>query len=318
MRIYPSIRQLKIFAAVTREGSFGKAASALGMTQSAVSQSVAQLENMVKVRLFERTTRNVSVTEPGAALLQRLDPILCDLDSAFRDLEEIAAARTGMVKVITTPSLSARFYPMINELFRRQHPDIQLVQLDDSTLEIATRLKRGEATMALGPSLAADRTITFEPLLADEYRVIFSKSHPLAVHERVPWDEVLKFEFVAVTRNAQLRLELEAVLPDPASMMRSAYQVSSIDGLFAPLKDGLALTVGPAMGCPGDDHPYLCHRAIAEPIPWRIVGLNILTAHILNPAESALRSVMMQAARSAETRIPHVRSARRMTGRFPS
>lgn len=317
MRIYPSIRQLKIFVAVTREGSFGRAAATLDMTQSAVSQAIAQLEAMLKVRLFERTTRSVSATESGAALLERIDPIISDLDAALRDVEGIAALKAGQVKVITTPSLSVRFYPMVNDLFRQRHPNVLLVQFDDSTLEIAARLKRGEAMMAICPSLADDRRISFQPLLADEYRVIFNKAHPLAAYDPVPWAEIAKYEFVAVTRNAQLRLELEKVLPDPTPMIQSAYQVSSIDGLFAPLKNGTALTVGPAIGCPAEDHPYLCHRGIAEPIPWRVTGLNVLAGHVLSPAEAALRSVMMEAAKSAQVQIPHVLSPHKLVGGLP-
>jgi DNA-binding transcriptional LysR family regulator len=307
---------MKVFVAVAREGSFGRAAKFLGMSQSALSQAVGQMEFLLTVRLFDRTTRAVKLTEAGAAFLVRIERVTEDLDVALQDLEEVVKARRGQVTAITTPAIATRFFPPIIAAFRDLHPDVSIILLDESTMEITNRLKRGEASMAVCSDLTDDPEIIFEPLIEDEYRVIFRKDHPLASSATVYWRDIIKYEFISFSRSTSLRRELEKVLPDPSPLAKAVYQISNMGSIYGLLENGHAVSIQPALACPLDDHPTLCHRQIAEHIPRRVIGLNTLSDHALSPAADALRTLMIDMVNNGTgIPAPHVSIASKRVSR---
>src|ERR687893_1699284 len=97
------LRHFLALEAVAREGSFGRAATALGYTQSAVSQQIATLERIVGDKLLERPggPRPVSLTEAGTLLLRHADAIVARLDAARADLAALSAGEAGMLRVGT-------------------------------------------------------------------------------------------------------------------------------------------------------------------------------------------------------------------------
>ena len=118
--------RLKVFAAVAERGSFVKAAGALGLSTSSVSQSVRALEDRLGLRLLNRTTRSVALTEAGARLLARASPALSELDAAFEDLNAFRAEPAGALKLsVSSLSLSLVVAPMLGR-FLAAHPAIKV------------------------------------------------------------------------------------------------------------------------------------------------------------------------------------------------
>lgn len=118
--------RLKVFAAVAERGSFVRAAGALGVSTSSVSQSVRALEDRIGLRLLNRTTRSVALTEAGAHLLARVSPALCELDAAFEGLNAFRKEPIGALKLsVSTLSLSLVVAPMVAR-FLASHPAIKI------------------------------------------------------------------------------------------------------------------------------------------------------------------------------------------------
>jgi DNA-binding transcriptional LysR family regulator len=129
--------RLKVFAAVAERGSFVKAAGALGVSTSSVSQAVRALEDRLGLRLLNRTTRSVALTEAGARLLARAAPALIELDAAFEDLNAFRAEPAGALKLsVSTLSLSLVVAPLVAR-FLAAHPAIkvELAVSDHADLE---------------------------------------------------------------------------------------------------------------------------------------------------------------------------------------
>ncbi|MDB5461338.1 MAG: transcriptional regulator [Caulobacteraceae bacterium] len=118
--------KLKVFAAVAERGSFVKAAARLGLSTSSVSQSVRTLEDRLGLRLLNRTTRSVALTEAGAYLLERVQRALEELDGAFEGLNTFRAEPAGLLKLsVSSLSLSMVVAPMVAR-FLAAHPAIQV------------------------------------------------------------------------------------------------------------------------------------------------------------------------------------------------
>ena len=94
-----SLRQLRVFVTVAQARSFSRAGEMIGLSQSAVSHSVKELETQTGVKLLDRTTREVVLTEAGQQLAMRLERLLDELNSTLRDVGRLGQQLSGTVRV---------------------------------------------------------------------------------------------------------------------------------------------------------------------------------------------------------------------------
>lgn len=127
---------MSVLTAIVDGGSFAAAGEALDMSQSGVSRAVARLENRLGVRLFDRTTRSVSLTDEGRRLYERIVPLLAGLEEAAGDVAEGAAAVRGRLRVSVDPYFSRLILGPQLGAFLAAHPQLQL--------ELLTRDRLGD------------------------------------------------------------------------------------------------------------------------------------------------------------------------------
>jgi DNA-binding transcriptional LysR family regulator len=114
------------FVRVAKLGSFANAGKVLGISASAVSKSVARLEGRLGLRLFQRTTRALSLTEDGRTFLERCERILDELDDAEREMQAHSANPAGVLKVEFPAALGRlKIAPALGQLTRR-YPDLRV------------------------------------------------------------------------------------------------------------------------------------------------------------------------------------------------
>jgi DNA-binding transcriptional LysR family regulator len=184
------VRRLRVLSEVAARGSFSAAAEALTLTQSAVSQHVAALEREVGLRLVERGTRPVELTEAGHALTRHATGIFARLDGAEQELGEIAGRREGRLRFGSFPTALATFVPPAFAQFRRTHAEVTLTVVDDHLQRLIPRLEAGELDLALIydhetlPEIAA-RELERIPLLEDVFRAVLPAGHRLARRRRL-------------------------------------------------------------------------------------------------------------------------------------
>jgi len=150
------VRQLTTLVAVAEEGSFGRAAAALGFSQAAVSQQVAALEKVVGMKLFDRPggPRAAVLTPAGRLLLEHAHAVLARLDQAGRQLADLAAGLGGRLDVGTFQSASVALLPAVVAQLRREAPEVDIVLHEtDVNDDLLRGLLSGELDVAfvLGP-----------------------------------------------------------------------------------------------------------------------------------------------------------------------
>lgn len=143
--------RLRVFAAVAERGSFVKAAGALGVSTSSVSQSVRALEDRIGLRLLNRTTRSVSLTEAGSHFLARIAPALGELDAAFEDLNAFRTEPVGALKLsVSTLSLSLVVAPIVAR-FLAAHPAITVELIISDQADLGPGVDAGVRSQAVIP-----------------------------------------------------------------------------------------------------------------------------------------------------------------------
>lgn len=118
--------EMSAFAVIAEQRSFAKAATQLGIGRSTLSQNLRALEERLGVRLLNRTTRSVSLTEAGARLLARVRPSLVELDAAVSELADYRQSPSGLLRIAVQPPVATLLIELILARFMREYPAIQL------------------------------------------------------------------------------------------------------------------------------------------------------------------------------------------------
>ena len=150
-----SLDDLRALVAVARERSFTKAAAKIGVSQSALSQTIRQLEARLGVRLLTRTTRSVSPTEAGERLLRSVEPRFEEIDIELASIAELREKPAGRIRITATEyAIEAILLPKLARLMRL-YPDIKIEMIVDYGLaDIVT--ERYDAGVRSGEQVAKD------------------------------------------------------------------------------------------------------------------------------------------------------------------
>lgn len=144
-----SLKQLKVFVTVAQEKSFSRAGERIGLSQSAVSHSVKELENHTGVRLLDRTTREVVLTDAGQQLALRLERLLDELNSTLRDTGRMGQQLSGKVRVAASQTISAHLIPQCIAESHRRYPDIQFILHDRPQQWVMESIRRGDVDFGI-------------------------------------------------------------------------------------------------------------------------------------------------------------------------
>jgi DNA-binding transcriptional LysR family regulator len=117
---------IAVFEAVARTGSFSAAAKELGIPKSTASRAIARLEDELRVQLLFRTTRKVSLSEPGTALYDRVTPLLRSMKGALSGLPERGEAPSGTLKVTAPVDLGVLFLAEVLSRYTARYPEVSV------------------------------------------------------------------------------------------------------------------------------------------------------------------------------------------------
>lgn len=145
----PDLRQLRAFVAVAEQSSFTRAAELLHLRQQSVSKTVLELERELGVELLERTTREVHVTQAGAALLESGRDVLRIADAAFARAREVGGGVAGLVRIGTTPPVGPTDVGDAVAALRAAGPDVSVQLLELRPADLHRALRAGEVDLAL-------------------------------------------------------------------------------------------------------------------------------------------------------------------------
>ena len=183
------MRHFAALEAVSRAGSFGRAARELGYTQSAVSQQIAQLERIVGQRLFHRPggPRRVEPTEAGLLLLRHADAIVAQLDAARADMAALAEGEAGTLRVGIYQSVGARLLPTLVRRFRAQWPRVGVrVREESAAADLLRLLEHGELDLTFAELPLREGPFEWAELLQDPYVLLVSARSELADLDTAP------------------------------------------------------------------------------------------------------------------------------------
>ncbi len=175
----PSIADLRAFVTVGELQSFAAAAQALHLSQPALSRRISHLEELLGVRLFDRTTRSVGLTVLGRRFLGEVRGLVEDLDRSVLSLRDAAELEAGDVTIGCVFSAVHHFLPPVIRAFREQHPRVLVRIIEEGADEVLASVKHGEADFAVNYIGMQDPEVEFTPLLKEPYVLACPADHPV-------------------------------------------------------------------------------------------------------------------------------------------
>jgi len=241
-----STRLLQAFLALADCRHFGHAAERCHVSQSAFSAMIQKLETATGARLFERDTRNVSLTPEGEVFVEVARQLVADMEAALADMNDYVARRKGRVAIAALPSLAAGWLPPVLAAYRQRHPGVAVELFDAISDQCLDLLRQGKADIALtapGPNLLE---FTTQPLCADPFYLVCRKDHALAGKRRIKVAQLAGCEMIHLARSTSVRQHLDAVLR-PGAVIHTGLEVEHLATLAALIESGLGVSVVPEL-----------------------------------------------------------------------
>jgi len=271
--INPNLKHLRIFVEIARRGSFRNAALAMHLSEPATSQAINQLETILAVKLLERTTRSMRLTEAGASFLPDAERLLQGMDHAIATLRQFATTGRGRVSVACLSSTVYHLLPPALAEMKRRHPGINVVYRDDNMRGILKSLETGECDVAIVSDSPKDKRGLAIPLVTDEFLVLCPASHPLARQPHVTGQELASHELVLLGRGSAIRDAFDHAIEPLAIRLQVVHETAQIHTLLGLVEAGLGVTVLPAMLCPAASNTQFVAQRLIRPTLQRTLGL---------------------------------------------
>lgn len=194
------LRHLVYFREVARQLHFRKASETLAIAQPALSRQIAQLEKALGVRLFERTRRKVELTEAGKAFAERIDAPLRNLGSLAQEMQALATARSGHIRVAFTGLAMATVLPRILRDFHKKHPGIRVELSESPTAVQLASLESGDIACGFFHPDSPTLGLNTKVLLRENNGVLLPSDHPLARRSSLHLSNLADTPFVLFPR----------------------------------------------------------------------------------------------------------------------
>ena len=268
-------RHLIALKTIAEEGTFGRAATRLGYTQSAISQQIAMLERIVGQKLIDRPggPKPVSLTEAGDLLLRHADAIAARLQAAQADLAALDAGDAGPLRIGTYQSVGAKVLPELLREFSAEWPQVDItLQESADDRDLLHLVERGELDLSFVVLPLDPGPYETIELFRDPYVLVVPAGSPLAGRERAPsLRELLEHPLIS-NRTCRTTQRVEDRLRHAGREPRIAFRSDdngTVQGLVAA---GVGIAIVPRLTVDASDDA-ISIVDLGDRVPPRLVGI---------------------------------------------
>ncbi|MDF3074512.1 MAG: transcriptional regulator LysR family [Alphaproteobacteria bacterium] len=300
--------ELETFIAVSELGSFRRAAEKLGISQPSVTSRVQRLENVLGVKLLNRTTRRVTTTEAGERLRLRAEHTVTELRSLVQEFRNEATLQRGRVAIAAAPSVAASVLPPIIRQFSQANPGVAITLTDEFVGTVLHYVSNATADLAVVPFSGKSAEYDFEPLFDDEFLVVAPRNHPIALKEVVEFEQVSRYPLLMLPKESAIWYTVRDEFERRGLKFQPAFQAYNLFTLVGLVEAGLGLSLLPQIIVPRLNLNTVTTVRVSGGIR-RHIGIVTLRGRALPPAVNAfIRS--LRSLRAADSVPPALRRLR--------
>ncbi|MFH8786020.1 hydrogen peroxide-inducible genes activator [Streptomyces roseoverticillatus] len=277
----PSIAQLRAFVAVAEHLHFRDAATALGMSQPALSGAVSALEEVLDVQLVERTTRKVLLSPAGERLAVRARTVLDAVASLMEEADAARAPFTGVLRLGVIPTVAPYLLPAVLRLVHDAYPDLDLQVHEEQTSSLLDGLTQGRLDLLLLAVPLGVPGVTELPLFDEDFVLVMPRDHWLAGRGDIPREALRELDLLLLDEGHCLRDQALDICRE-VGRTSGALGTTSAAGLSTLVQlvgGGMGVTLLPrtALRVETERNAQLATGSFADPVPSRRIALAMRT-----------------------------------------
>ncbi len=297
-----TLRQLRTFVAVARQGSFSQAGQLIGLSQSAVSHSVKELEAEIGVRLLDRTTREVLLTGAGQQLATRLTRLLEELNTTLLDVRSYGEQRSGTVRVVASQTPSAHLMPQCLASTQQHYPDIRVILHDRVQQAVLHSVRNAEVDFGIVIGPLGDAEFDAEEILQEPFLLLCHQNDALAQTESVTWAMLTDRNMVLQDYASGSRMLVDAILQQLAVRVNVVQEIGHPATLYPMVEAGIGISILPALALPLPSGRKLAVRRLYPEMNRSLMLIKRKNRSLTPAAEAVWQEVRQQAELLTQTR----------------
>lgn len=292
-----SIRQLSAFISVADNGSFTRASEQMHLTQSAVSGLIKELESSLGIVLFDRTTRQLSLSVVGHHLLPQARRILNEMQLFENEASSLTSLAQGQVRLAVS-QFAASSMPAVIAQFAKAYPDISVSLLDCSAENVLEHIQNIEVDLGVGTERGftePDDDISADLLYQLPFCVVMPDNHALAQKSEVIWQDLVDTPLITLQGPfiEQVTAELDEEIA--SHIQQARYKVNFMSTALEMTRQGFGITLClPYMPEVIDwvSANGLQMRPLAQPVIMRRFFIYQRSSRALSPASIAFKQFL--------------------------
>jgi DNA-binding transcriptional LysR family regulator len=236
---------LEAFLSIAERGSFQRAAAHLNLSQTAISHRMRKLEGELGLKLFARTTREVTLTRAGIDFLPKAQKALAELEHSFDDLKQQGAKRRERLDIACLPAFAVNYLPPILSKFHKSQPHVQVRMFEAPSAAIGDLVQSGEVEFGLSVVKTNQWDLDVEPVSSSSLALTCPARHPLAKKKSVGWAELRNLPMIRVGSRTAIRPIIDDALSAARVTLNWQYEVQNVETAVNLVEVGLGFAIVP-------------------------------------------------------------------------
>ncbi|GAA4334606.1 LysR family transcriptional regulator [Pigmentiphaga soli] len=280
---------MQAFLSIVEQGGFLQAAAHLNLSQTAVSHRIRKLEDALGMKLLTRTTREVTLTDAGRALLPRVRSALRELELSYELMRQHRHNAPRWLAFACLPTLAATQLSPVLRRFAGLYPDVAVRVFDSAVDEIFEHVESEAAAFGITISTAHRFDLSIEPFAEEPFVLVCPVGHRLAGEPAVHWEQLTDDVLIRISLPAGNATTIDDALGDRRTAFRWSYESQHTAVALDFVAAGLGLSVVPALCATARTGVVV--RPLVEPAISRQLALVTRRNASLSGLERALRDI---------------------------
>lgn len=284
------------FLCIVEQGGFLPAAAHLNLSQTAISHRIRKLEDGLGTQLLIRTTREVTLTDAGRALLPGIRNAVRELEKSCEALRQHSQAAPKWLAFGCVPTLAASQLPSPLRRLSRSYPDVAVRVFDDSVNEIVEHVESKVVAFGISPPPPGRSSLAIDVFAEEPFLLACPAGHRLASRKNVSWADLMDEILIRISLPAGNSTTIDEALGERRTRFRWGYEAQRTVLALDFVAAGLGLTVVPALSI--GSVPGVVAVPLAEPAIVRRLSVITRRGAVLSPVAQALRDMVIEEIRS--------------------
>ena len=238
-----TLRQLRAFVEVAEAKHFTRAADKMDLSQSTVSTLVRELEVNLDLRLFDRHTRMLSLTQAGAEILPLARKALADLDSVLGSSSELKTLGRGRVSIAASSLQAALMLPRVIRDFGVAHPGVTVDLHDVPQPDVLEMVRSGAVDFGIGTESGVRHDLGARVLMTDTFVIMMPPDHALSRKRELQWTDLEGYPMIGSPPGNPLREQVDVALARHGIELTRRYEISLPLTIIGMVEGGLGIAV---------------------------------------------------------------------------